>query len=78
MNDKNGLTIDMVSSLLSEMCAMGGEPHINAVRFMKAKEDVDYAHHADEVEVSVHAESGNVRYFVWDFNRPQDGWIETV
>jgi hypothetical protein len=75
MNDNYGLTLGMLTQLMSNM---GDNDHINAVRFMKEKDDVDYAHHADEVEVSVHTESGNVRYFVLDFAHPEAGWVETV
>lgn len=71
------MTIEMLEKLVEILRRIGG--HVNAVRIMRKKEDVDYVHSgADEIEVSIHGCRGdNPRYFSWDLPDATE-WVETI
>ena len=62
----------MLASIVEEL-----DGFVNSVRFMNWKGDVDYAHAAKEVEVSIHHGLDEVSFFVLQLP-DGDEWIETV
>jgi hypothetical protein len=70
------MNAEMLRQLLAIVEGLNG--HINAVRWMREKADVEYHHQgADEVEISIHHGDDEVSYYTWDLTHG-DCWIDTV
>jgi len=70
------MNAEMLRQLLEIVERLNG--HINCVRWMKEKADVEYHHQeADEVEISIHHGDDEVSYYRWNLVHG-DCWIETV